>query len=166
MGRLSQSPRALLTSIGVAAAIIAGGATAALAGGSTIRAEAAAAGEAVTCSQGSLRNLQPNESTTFTCHIPGGLVGHAFELFARVGVFNAGTNVNTAETNCSLSDAGHVNSGGDSSPGRGGVALQLAVRSTGASFSVECSTRRGTGAQVTGTRLTGIAVSSLTTETL
>jgi hypothetical protein len=166
VGRLSQSPKVLLIVTGVATAIIAGGATAALAGGGAIKAEAATAGNAVTCSQGMLRNLKPQERTTFTCRVPNALVGRPLEMFANVGVFNAGSGGNYARTSCTLSDGKQLNSGGDHSLGSGGIALQLAARSSTASFDLTCLTQSGTGAQLTGAHLTGIAVGSLTTETL
>lgn len=166
MGRLSQSPRVLLSATAVTAAIIAGGATAALAGGTTVKAEAAAAGDAVTCSQGALRNLKPQERTTYKCRVPSGLAGHALEVFANVRVFNAGSGGNYARTSCTLSDARQLSSGADDGIGAGGITLQLAVRSGAASFDVTCLTQGGTGAQLTGAHLTGIAVGSVTTETL
>ncbi len=166
MGRLSQSPRVLLIATGIATAIIAGGATAALAGGSTIKAEAATAGDAVTCRQAALRNLQPQERTTFTCHVPSALVGRPLEVFANLGVFNGGSGGNYARTSCTLSDGRQLNSGADDSLGAGGITLQLALESSAASFDLTCLTQSGTGAQLTGAHLTGIAVGSLTTETL
>ena len=166
MGRLSQSPRVLLTASGIAAAIIAGGATAALAGGTTVKAEAAAAGDAVTCSQAALRNLKPQERTTFTCHVPSSLVGHPLEVFANVRVHNGGSGGNYARTSCTLSDGRQLNSGADDGLGSGGITLQLAARSSAASFDVTCLTQGGTGAQLTGAHLTGIAVGSLTLHTL
>jgi hypothetical protein len=166
VGRLTQSPTALLIAAGIAAAIIAGGATAALAGDTTVTTKAAAAGHAVTCSQGSLRNLKPQERTTYTCRVPSALVGHALEVFANVRVFNAGSGGNYARTSCTLSDGRQLNSGADDGFGAGGITLQLAVRSSAASFDVTCLTQGGTGAQLTGAHLTGIAVGSLTTETL
>lgn len=167
MGRLSRSPRALLIAT-TATAIIAGGGTAALVGGSTIGATAAVVGSpsAVTCSQGSLRNLRPQERTTFTCPVPSELVGDPLEVFANIRVFNAGSGGNYARTSCTLSDGRQLNSGADDGPGAGGITLQLATHSTGASFTVTCLTQGGTGAQVTGTHLTGIAIGSLTTHTL
>ena len=166
MGRLSQSPRVLLIATGVATAIIAGGGTAASAGGSTIKAEAATAGDAVTCSQAALRNLRPQERTTFTCRVPSALVAHPIEVFANVRVFNAGSGGNYARTSCTLSDGRQLNSGADDGIGAGGITLQLALRSGADSFDVTCLTQGGTGAQLTGAHLTGIAVDSLTTETL
>jgi hypothetical protein len=164
--RLSQSPRVLLMATGIATAIIAGGATAALAGGSTIKAETATAGEAVTCSQAALRNLKPTERTTFACPIPSGLVGRPLELFANVRVFNAGSGGNYARTSCTLSDGRQLNSGADDGVGAGGITLQLALESSAASVDVTCLTQGGTGAQLTGAHLTGIAVGSLTRHTL
>jgi hypothetical protein len=167
VGRLSLSPRALFIGT-VATAIAVGGSTAALVGGSTVGATTALSGppHAVTCSQGSLRNLKPNERTTFTCPIPNGLIGDAFVLYARVGVFNAGSAGNYARTNCQLSDGKQLNSGGDDSPGAGGIALQLPVNSTGSSFTVTCSTQGGTaGAQITHTQLSGIAIGTLAMHT-
>jgi hypothetical protein len=152
----------------IATAIIAGGATAALAGGSTIRATTAATGSssAVTCSQAALRNLKPQERTTFACHVPSAMVGHPLEVFANVRVFNAGSGGNYARTSCTLSDARQLNSGADDGYGAGGITLQLAARSSAASFDVTCLTQGGTGAQLTGTHLTGIGIGSLTTHTL
>lgn len=161
MRRPSQSPRVLVTTSALAAAIIAGGATAALAGGGTIRAEAAAAGDAVTCRQAALRNLKPTERTTFACHVPSALVGHPLEVFANVGVFNT----NFARTSCTLSDGRQLSSG-TQEEGRGGIAMQLALESSAAAIDVTCFTQGGTGAQLTGTHVTGIAVGSLTTHTL
>lgn len=166
MGRLTQSPRVLLIATGVASAFIAGGATAALAGGTTIKADAAAAGDAVTCSQAALRNLKPTERTTFTCRVPSGLQGGPIEVFANVRVFNAGSGGNYARTSCTLSDGRQLNSGADDGLGAGGITLQLALRSGAASFDLTCLTQGGTGAQLTGTHLTGIGVGSLSTETL
>lgn len=150
----------------MAAAIIAGGATAAFAGGSTIKAEAAAAGDAVTCGQGALRNLKPQERTTYTCPVPSALMVHPLEVFANIRVFNAGSGGNYARTSCTLSDGRQLNSGADDGLGAGGITLQLALRSSAASFDVTCLTQGGTGAQLTGAHLTGIAVGSLTTHTL
>ncbi len=165
MERVRRSPRFLMVATGVAAAIIASCGAAALAGGSTINATAAAAGDAVTCSQLALRNVSPRERTTFTCPIPGALHGHAFELFAVVNVFNAGTSPNTARTNCTLKDGNDEHLGADDAAGSGVIALQLPVRSTAASFTVTCFTQGGTGAQLTRSQLTGIAAGSLTTHT-
>ncbi len=151
-----------MTTSALAAAIIAGGATAALAGGGTIRAEAAAAGDAVTCRQAALRNLKPTERTTFACHVPSALVGHPLEVFANVGVFNT----NFARTSCTLSDGRQLSSGTHEGGGAGGISLQLALESSAAAIDVTCFTQGGTGAQLSGTHVTGIAVGSLTTHTL
>ncbi len=166
MDRQRRSPLFLMIATGVAAALIASFGAAALAGGSTINATAAAAGDAVTCSQLALRNLSPRERTTFTCPVPSALHGHAFELFATVNVFNAGTSPNTALTNCTLKDGNDEHLGADHGGGAGVITLQLPVRSTAASFTVSCFTQGGTGAQLTRSQLTGIAVGSLTTHTL
>lgn len=166
MRRPSQSPRVLVTTSALAAAITVGGATAALAGGGTIRAEAAAAGDAVTCRQAALRNLKPTERTTFACHVPSALVGHPLEVFANVRVFNGGTGTNSARTSCTLSDGRQLSSGTHEGGGAGGISLQLALESSAAAIDVTCFTQGGTGAQLSGTHVTGIAVGSLTTHTL
>lgn len=93
-------------------------------------------------------------------------MGRPLELFANVRVFNAGSGGNYARTSCTLSDGRQLNSGADDGAGAGGITLQLALESSAASVDVTCLTQGGTGAQLTGAHLTGIAVGSLTRHTL
>src|SRR5258707_889056 len=81
-------------------------------------------------------------------------------------VYGSGSGGNYARTSCTLSDGRQLNSGADDGAGAGGITLQLALESSAASVDVACLTQGGTGAQLTGARLTGIAVGSLTRHTL